>query len=43
MQTGLAKHKMVSHFKNHKTYPLYSSEYSDTEGLLIFGGTFGHG
>jgi hypothetical protein len=44
MDSGLAKHKIVSHFKGtHKTFPLYSSEYSDNEGLLIFGGTFGNG
>jgi hypothetical protein len=44
METGIAKHKIISSFKNtHKSYPLYSSEYSETEGLLIFGGVFGNG
>lgn len=44
METGLARHKIVSSFKNsHKNFPLYSSEYSDQEGLLIFGGMFGNG
>ena len=44
METGLAKHKIVSYFKSsHKNFPLYSSEYSDNEGLLVFGGYFGNG
>jgi hypothetical protein len=44
MESGLARHKIVASFKNtHKNYPLYSSEYADQEGLLIFGGMFGNG
>lgn len=44
METGIAKHKIVSSFKSsHKNFPLYSSEYSDHEGLLVFGGTYGNG
>lgn len=44
MESGLAKHKMISHFKStHKSFPLYSSEYADSEGILIFGGFFGNG
>ena len=42
--TGLAKHKLLSHFKSHhKTLPLYSSEYTDEEGIYIVGGLFGNG
>ena len=44
MMTGLARHKMIPHFKaTHKNLPLYSSEYSDEEGAYIFGGNFGDG
>lgn len=44
MESGIAKHKVISHFKStHKALPLYSSEYSDSEGLYIFGGSFGNG
>ena len=43
MQTGLAKHKMIGHFRStHKNLPLYSSEYNDSEGAYIFGGQFGN-
>jgi hypothetical protein len=44
MESGIARHKAIANFKNtHKNYPLYSSEYSDNEGLFIFGGMFGNG
>ena len=44
VSSGLAKHRMVAHFKaNHKVLPLYSSEYGDNEGLYFFGGVFGKG
>jgi len=44
MESGLAKHKIINHFKTtHKRLPLYSSEYSDSEGLYFFGGIFGNG
>jgi hypothetical protein len=35
---------MLSNFRTtHKNFPLYSSEYSDEEGIFLFGGTFGNG
>ena len=35
---------MVTTFKtNHKTFPLYSSEYTDDEGIYMIGGSFGNG
>lgn len=44
MDSGLARHKMVNHFRSvHKNLPLYSSEYTDQEGIFIFGGCFGNG
>lgn len=44
MLTGIAKHKIITSFKpSQKKFPLYSSEYSDQEGLLVFGGFFGNG
>ena len=44
MISGMAKHQMLSTFKSsHKTLPLYSSEYTDEEGILVFGGSFGNG
>lgn len=44
MDSGFARHKIISNFKpSHKSFPLYSSQYSDSEGLLMFGGTFGNG
>jgi hypothetical protein len=44
MEKGIARHKAVAHFREgHKTLPLYSSEYSDLEGLYFFGGSFGAG
>jgi hypothetical protein len=44
MESGIAKHKIIAHFRNtHKKLPLYSSEYNEHEGLYIFGGFFGNG
>ena len=44
MDSGIARHKMVSNFRStHKNLPLYSSEYTDMQGSFIFGGTFGNG
>ena len=39
MNSGLAKHQSIPVFKQRKSYPLYSADYEDHEGIYFFGGS----
>ena len=43
METGIAKHKAITLFKQRKHISFYQADYLEYEGIYVFGGGFGSG
>jgi len=39
LEGGLARHAIIARFNQHDSYPFYSKDYGNQEGLYIFGGS----